>query len=364
MSPAYPVYVEGSLQGWEEARSYTQKAKQSRYFLITEKGLPPSIVEQFVATMSEDFPMGTLDPHILWLEGGEKNKNFSQLETIYDRLIALGIDRDSCILALGGGVVGDFSGFVAASILRGINYIQIPTTLLAAVDASVGGKVGVNTKLGKNMVGAFHHPCLVYCNTLFLYSLALKEWRCGLAEMLKHGLIESSGQVLNHLEQRAASLRTPKSTELRQTIIDSIQVKANIVQKDEKESGQRALLNLGHTTAHALESLGSYQRFSHGEAVSRGLVTALLLSCHLNHLDTTYMQRIINLMQKLELPQDTAGYSAKEVYEHMRYDKKNKGKSSQVYFVLLKQPGQAIFGQPVSYQDFQHAWTEQSKIFT
>ena len=361
----YPIYVEYGLTAWREGllpvKAYEQT--HSGYFLISEKGVPQQHRNHFLAKLPKHFGLvnKTETQGIILLKGGESCKNIKNLSPIYEYLIKRSVDRNSCLLAFGGGIIGDLTGFVASSILRGIDFIQIPTTLLAAVDASVGGKVGVNTKQGKNMVGAFHHPRLVYINLDFLQTLPQKEWTCGLAEMLKHGLIESSGQVLNNFLQNREHLHNPKAPELRQAIIESIQVKANIVNADEKESGLRSILNLGHTTAHALESLGKHSRFSHGASVSRGLVTSLLLSKQELGLASDYVDEILAKMEELQLPRNTAGYRAEHVYKHTAFDKKNQ--QGQSRFVLLKAPGQAIWNQAISLNAFSQAWREQKKRF-
>lgn len=359
--PSYPVYIERGLEAWSKGALLKKYTKASRYFLITEKGLPSSLVLSFLHFTQAHFPLGQRDPHIVWLEGGEKAKSFASLEPVYEKLIKRGIDRKSCLLALGGGVVGDFCGFVAATLLRGVDFVQIPTTLLAAVDSSIGGKVGVNLKHGKNMLGSFYHPKLVYLNTNFLNTLSAKEWTCGIAEMLKHALIEKTGRVLRELFQSSALLRDPQASGFPRIIRNSIAVKAQVLAKDEREKGQRKTLNLGHTTAHALESLTKYRRFSHGEAVSRGLVTALLLSRDLVNLPSSFVEEFLKKMQSLALPRDTAKTKARQVYEHMRYDKK--GMEGRPRFVLLKAVGKPLWDQDVSMRDFTKVWEEQARRF-
>ncbi len=356
---SYPVYIQRGLgKAWKAAMA-PLLAEKKHFFLISEKGIPKKLIKDFLDNERSHFPLGLRDTSVLWMQGGEKSKNLSRLTSFYKTLIHRGVDRNSCIFALGGGIVGDFAGFLAASILRGIDFVQIPTTLLAAVDASVGGKVAVNVaNMGKNMVGAFHQPRFVYINLDFLASLPPKEWCCGLAEMLKHALLEKNGRLLRELFSNASHYSSPA---LGQAIRDSIAVKAAIVQKDTKEGGMRALLNLGHTTAHALEALGRYKRFSHGEAVSRGLVSALLLSRKLLALDSAYVENCFAQMQKLKLPQDTAAFSARAVYKQMRYDKKSK--AGEARFVLLKAPGEGLWNQEIAFQDFEKIWSEQKERF-
>ncbi len=359
-SVSYPVYIQKDLKYWEEGL-LPEATKNSRYFLVTDKSLPTSLLKTFLSPLSRYFPGGLHDKNILWLKGGERNKAFSNLELFYNQLVYLGADRQSCLLALGGGVVGDFCGFMASSFLRGIDFIQVPTSLLAIVDSSIGGKVGVNIKKGKNLVGAFHHPRLVYVNIDFLYTLPKKEWHCGLAEMLKHALIAKNDRVLQDFFDFFMKKKNIASAEFLAVLLDSLQIKARVVWEDEKEQGCRASLNLGHTIAHALESVSHYRRFSHGEAVSRGIVTALLLSRNLLGLDASWIKEFLHSMKLLGLPQDTSGYKAKKLYAHMSYDKK--AFQGEPRFVLMKERGKILWDQKVSFHEFEKAWKEQKHSF-
>ena len=365
-SSGYPVYVQKGLQAWEDVL-LPENIQNRRCVLVTDKSLPRSLIKEFLHSTRRCFPLGLKDKNIIWLKGREKSKSFHKLESAYNQLAAIGVDRKSCLFALGGGVVGDFCGFLAATFLRGIDLIQIPTSLLAAVDSSVGGKTAVNIKYGKNMVGAFYHPRFVYLNINFLHTLPRREWYCGLAEMLKHALLAKSDSVLAdlldsfHLDDLNSQFPNPNDPEFFSALVHSIEVKAEIVEKDEKEEGCRASLNLGHTTAHALESLSKHRRFSHGEAVSRGLVTALLLSRDLIGLDADWLKKFLEKMRRLGLPQDTAGYSAKKLYPHMSYDKKAFQREPR--FVLLKERGSVLWDQKISFKDFERAWEEQCRSF-
>lgn len=323
----------------------------SRIFLITEDNLQ-GYANELESSVSGAFPI-----HRITIEGGEGGKHLSRLGPVYNAMIEQGVDRKSLLMALGGGVVGDFAGFVAATILRGIPFIQVPTTLLAMVDSSVGGKVAVNTGRGKNMVGAFYHPRLVWCNLSTLKTLPDSEWICGLAEMAKHAMLESSGSLRNRLQQSSSSLQEPEV--LSRRVLESMAVKAFVVARDEKEAGLRACLNLGHTTAHGIESLTEYRRFSHGQAVSRGLVTALFLS-EMRGLSSEILDANLQLMKSLNLPMDTAGLAPEELWKHMRFDKKNVG--DEIRFVLFDSEGLKL-SVPVEYQDFQTAWKKQKELY-
>ncbi len=342
-APEYPVFVEGDFMRLITERRFAG-LEASQYFIISQSGVVESEIRPLLHALSEHVPGGLPPQNVILIGQGEASKHISKLAPVYNRLIELEVDRKACLIALGGGVVGDFTGFVAATLLRGVSFVQIPTTLLAAVDSSVGGKTAVNVDRGKNMVGAFYQPRFVYFNTGFLETLPEREWVCGLAEMVKHACLDNSetGALLEHLEAHADVLRDPAHPELRRAVLDSAALKARVVSADEREGGLRAILNLGHTTAHAFESLSGYKRFSHGEAVARGLVTALLLSRRVLGLDEAALERYLALIQKLRLPMDVAGFAAEEVLDHMRFDKKSVRGIPR--FVLLGGPGQPRFG--------------------
>ncbi|MCR9142758.1 MAG: 3-dehydroquinate synthase [bacterium] len=359
-SPAYPVYVENDFARLQSGGDFDLEGV-SQFFLISQTGLEESVVVPFLEALGERIPGGLPKERVVLIGQGEASKHISRLAPVYNRLIELDVDRKSCLIALGGGVVGDFTGFVAATLLRGVSFVQIPTTLLAAVDSSVGGKTAVNVDRGKNMVGAFYQPRFVYFNTRFLRTLPEREWICGLAEMAKHACLDGEGRLLADLENNADLLRNPDAPELRQAVLDSAAFKARVVSEDEREGGLRAILNLGHTTAHSLESLTDYKRFSHGEAVARGLVTALLLSRRVLGLAEEKMERYFKLFERLGLPGDTAGFAPAEVLDHMRFDKKSVRGIPR--FVLLEDAGRPRYGIEVREEDFLAAYTEQAERF-
>ncbi|MCB1303339.1 MAG: 3-dehydroquinate synthase [Leptospiraceae bacterium] len=345
---------ERSLSGDVHLPALVSELRPSRIFIVTEE----SLSKQFGAAFQEFLGSAVDCPlELITFPGGEKGKHLDSLGPVFNRLIDGGVDRRSLLMALGGGVVGDFAGFVAATILRGIPFVQIPTTLLSMVDSSVGGKVAVNTGKGKNMVGAFYHPSAVWCNLGSLQSLPDDEWACGLAEMAKHAMLESSGQVRQRLMDSANSIKEPET--LAPRILESMSVKAFVVARDEKESGLRACLNLGHTTAHGIESLSDYSRFSHGQAVSRGLVTALLLSGY-HGFSRDELQKNLVLMEQLNLPMDTAGFESEQLWQHMKFDKKNVG--GEIRFVLMTENGLEL-SVPVQESEFEKAWKEQKERY-
>jgi len=232
---------------------------------------------------------------------GEQYKSLASAEQLYDLAFAAGLDRRSTVLALGGGVIGDLAGFVAATYMRGVPFVQLPTTLLAQVDSSVGGKVAVNHPRGKNIIGAFYQPELVISDTAALTTLNSHELRSGLAEVIKYGIIGDAG-FFSWLEQHMPRVLALEPEALAYVIEHSCSNKARVVEQDETEQGARALLNLGHTTGHAIEALAGYGRYTHGEAVAIGTVVAAQLGVHQRMLSREAANRIIKLLQQAKLP--------------------------------------------------------------
>ncbi|GIX41361.1 MAG: 3-dehydroquinate synthase [Leptospiraceae bacterium] len=329
----------------------------SKYVIITDDN-----VYHFYKNLINQLENELSIAKILIRPAGEEFKHLKYTQEVFEDLIRWEIDRKSCIIALGGGVIGDFAGFIASTILRGIAFIQIPTTLLAMVDSSVGGKVAVNVDIGKNMVGSFYQPKVVLCNIDFLNTLPDKEWICGLAEIVKHSLLNKhvyqnfKNIVWNHPDYKKWDFSL-----WNQVIYESIKVKAEVVSKDEKESGLRSILNLGHTVAHAIESLTNYKVFSHGEAVSRGLVTALLLSKKKFQLSEEIINEVFKIMQLLKLPLDTADLDGSKIAEHLVYDKKNL--HGKIKYIYLEDIGKPVYDQELDINDFLVVWQEQKKLF-
>ncbi|WP_066632999.1 3-dehydroquinate synthase [Desulfolucanica intricata] len=258
------------------------------------------------------------------IPGGEGCKNLNTIAWLYDQMINYGLDRKSTVLALGGGIVGDIAGFAASTYMRGIGYIQIPTTLLAQVDSSVGGKTGVNLPQGKNLVGAFYQPGLVLADVAFINSLPEKEYLTGLAEVIKYGIIGDS-ELFSYLEDNLEQIKARESKCLIDIVERCCTIKAEIVGKDEKESGLRALLNLGHTFGHAFEALTGYEKFTHGEAVAVGMIYAAGLASGLGLLSDHEFNRIINLIKSFNLPASYGELSTQAIIGQMYRDKKSVG---------------------------------------
>ena len=275
--------------------------------------------------------------HTLTIPDGEKYKNLATVEKLYKEFIKRKVDRHTPIIALGGGVVGDVAGFAAATFLRGVPLIQIPTTLLAQVDSSVGGKTGVDLVAGKNLVGAFYQPRLVYIDVSVLKTLPEREVLCGSAEVIKYGAI-SSESLFKTLEKKVASFLTLESHLLKKVVKECVKIKANVVERDEKETlGIRSILNFGHTLGHAIETLSGYHQYSHGEAVAIGMAFAVQLSESMGLTNTWTVDRLMNLIHEMGLPHQIPSYSKNAYLQVMARDKKmSKGK---IRFVLLKKIG-------------------------
>ena len=276
---------------------------------------------------------------VCMLPDGEQHKTLATFTTVIDRLIEYKFRRDSCIVALGGGVVGDIAGFAAACYQRGVDLVQVPTTLLAQVDSSVGGKTAVNHPRAKNMIGAFYQPKAVIADTATLTTLPPRELGAGLAEIIKYGLI-ADAKLFAWLEEHIENLLALDAAALEFAIKRSCEIKAAIVAEDEREQGKRAVLNFGHTFGHALEAIGRYERWLHGETVAIGMQMAANVSSKLGWLDRAEHERVARLLAKARLPQAAPGVAADDVLEHMQMDKKVA--RSGLRLVLLEGIGRAV----------------------
>ena len=273
------------------------------------------------------------------LPDGEAHKTLASFTTIIDRLVAGRFARDAVLIALGGGVVGDIGGFAAAAYQRGINFVQVPTTLLAQVDSAVGGKTAVNHPDGKNLIGAFHQPLAVLTDTDTLTTLPDREFGAGLAEVVKYGLIVDA-EFFAWLGEHAEQLRSRDAESLQQAIQRSCALKAQIVAEDERESGRRALLNLGHTFGHAIERCAGYGEWLHGEAVAAGMCMAAEFSARLGRFDPAGVDKTRALLEQLGLPTTPPAIDAQEFLAAMSIDKKVV--AGQIRLVLLESIGRAV----------------------
>jgi len=276
--------------------------------------------------------------HIIELPDGEQHKQWPAVSQVLNALVDKRVDRRGVIIALGGGVVGDIAGFAASIYMRGIRYVQVPTTLLAQVDSSVGGKTGINHPGGKNLVGAFHQPSAVISDTETLRTLPPRELSAGLAEVLKHGLLADN----DYFEQMCAAIEPMRALDARAlaaAIEGSCEIKASVVARDEHEAGERALLNLGHTFGHAIEAMTAYSGWLHGEAVGCGLVLAAELSRLLGTITDEEVQAIERAVARAGLPTRVDNLSASTAIEVMRGDKKTE--AGQIRFIVLDRIGHA-----------------------
>ncbi len=262
---------------------------------------------------------------------GEASKSLQVAENLYTQALSASLDRSSSILALGGGVVGDLAGFIAATYMRGINFIQIPTTLLAQVDSSVGGKVAVNHPLAKNIIGSFYQPKSVYINIDTLRTLPDRQFSTGMAELIKYGFIWDT-TFLEWLDGNIESLMRREYSSLAYAIQRCCQIKADIVSRDEKESGLRAILNFGHTIGHGLESLTGFNLYTHGEAVALGMIYESLIARNIGLIDQNLIDLLIGLLKRANLPTRIEQIDVKALIRAMSHDKKNK--SGSIVFVL------------------------------
>src|SRR2546426_2465016 len=313
-----------------------------RCAVISDKNVAAHYGENAV----ENLKSAGFEPTLITVSAGETAKSLKVVASCYDALAEHRIERKSFIVALGGGVVGDLAGFVAATYARGIDFVQVPTTLLAQVDSSVGGKVGINLKAGKNLVGAFFQPRFVLCDLHTLETLAAREYRAGLAEVIKYGIIHDV-ELFKRLEQVMPKMLQRDPDTLSSVVARCCQIKAGVVGQDETESGLRAILNFGHTIGHALEAISGYGKFRHGEAISIGQVVAARLSAELLGFPQRDVERIAGLFEKAGLPTHIQLNPAQreKLFEAMQHDKKVS--DGVVKFVLVNKIGQVSFGQPV-----------------
>ncbi len=280
------------------------------------------------------------------LPDGEEYKTLDSFNRILTEMLRKGMGRDSTVIALGGGVVGDISGFAASAYQRGVDFVQVPTTLLAQVDSSVGGKTGVNHELGKNMIGAFYQPRGVVIDTECLHTLPSREISAGMAEVIKYGIIWDSG-LFEQLEKNMSDLLALDDSKLSSVIARCCSIKADVVHNDEKEGGIRAILNLGHTFGHAIENHVGYGVWLHGEAVAAGIVLASYLSFKRGYIDRSYYERIRKLLSDAGLPVSSPqGMNADDYIELMRHDKKVK--SGTIRYVLPNEGGRSSIYSDVS----------------
>ena len=305
-----------------------------------------NVGKRYAKTAFNSLATAGFSPALIIVQPGEAAKSLKTVQSCYDQLAVHRLERKSFIVALGGGVVGDLAGFLAATYLRGIAFVQVPTSLLAQVDSSVGGKVGVNLKAGKNLVGAFYQPRLVVCDLDTLKTLADREFRAGLAEVIKYGIIYDA-RLFAQIERDLPKLLRREPVLLAAVVGRCCEIKAAVVRRDETEGGPRAILNFGHTIGHAIEAVSGYGRFLHGEAIAIGQVASTRISSRVLGLPEREAERIIRLFRRAGLPVSVRLRTAQrpKLFAAMRHDKKVSG--GEIKFVLAKKIGNVIWGQRV-----------------
>jgi 3-dehydroquinate synthase len=351
---SYPIYIGNNLL--KKANDLLTNYIQDKKIIIIHDNFFSS--ERFLDKTFNEFvtliKQKTLSVDLISIPGGDQTKNMLQMTSIIEQALSYEIDRECIIIAFGGGVIGDIAGFVASILLRGIKFINIPTTLLSQVDSSVGGKTGVNSKLGKNLIGSFHQPLAVIADINILKSLPDREFRAGFAEVIKYGLIKDKS-FFNWLELEYEHIFNYSNLHLQKVIAKCCQIKAEIIKNDEKENGNRALLNLGHTFGHAIESFGNYDgKIIHGEAVAIGICMAFKFSSKFNLCSITDTKRVINIFKKSKLPTSLKeipelSITTLKMVEKFKYDKKTR--NNKLTFILNFKIGESFIKHDVYAND-------------
>ncbi len=333
---SYPIVIGSGLLG--ASSSYQHLPKANTALIVSNSTVAPLYEAHLTKALQPKFPRVLL----VTLPDGEAYKDWPTLQLIFDALLENACDRKTVMFALGGGVVGDMTGFAAASYMRGVPFVQVPTTLLAQVDSSVGGKTAINHALGKNMIGAFYQPQLVVCDLEVLKTLPAREMSAGLAEVIKYGPIADM-EFFGWIERNIDALRAGETSVLAHAVKRSCEIKADVVGQDERETGLRAILNFGHTFGHAIESGLGYGAWLHGEGVGCGMVMAATLSQRLGLVDSAFVDRLRTLIERAGLPVTAPVLSttdnAGRYLELMRVDKKSE--AGEIRFIVIDGPGNA-----------------------
>lgn len=309
----YPIYF--ARHATTARALHAAGLRPGRCLVVTDDNVAPLYADRLETALAD----AGWRPHRIVLPAGESSKSLGQLSALYDQILPLGIDRGTPLLALGGGVVGDLAGFTAATLLRGLPLVHLPTTVIAQVDSAIGGKTGINHAVGKNLIGAFYQPQFVLADLDTLHTLPDREWTSGLAELLKHALI-ADADFAAWLTDRIAALIDRDRAVMAEALPRAAAIKAEVVSADEREAGRRAILNFGHTFGHAIERVAGYGTFTHGEAVALGMQAALHLSATLHpEIDVAPARR---LLEPLPVPGSLAGLDVDELLAAMAHDKK------------------------------------------
>ncbi len=329
----YDIHIGASLLS--NPGTWASLPQSAQALVVTQ----PPVAQHHLAALLRSLSAVHEQVHTLLLPDGESHKTWDSLNLIFDTLLAKGCDRKTVLYALGGGVVGDITGFAAASYMRGVPFVQVPTTLLAQVDSSVGGKTAINHPLGKNMIGAFYQPLRVVCDLDTLHTLPEREVSAGLAEIIKYGPIADAA-FLEWIDNHVDALRAREPAALAHAIQRSCEIKANVVAQDEREGGLRAILNFGHTFGHAIEAGLGYGEWLHGEAVGCGMVMATDLSVRAGLMPASFVARMQRLCERAGLPIRGPALGADRYLELMRVDKK--AEAGEIRFVLIDALGHAV----------------------
>jgi len=318
------------------------------------------IGELYASRLVKSLESAGISGQVIVIPAGERYKTLRTVAGIYEKLLDQKLDRGGLLIGLGGGIVGDITGFVAASYLRGIDFVQMPTSLLAQVDSSIGGKTGVNLSRGKNLVGAFHQPRLVLIDTSVLETLPRREFSSGLAEIIKHGIIRDV-DYFAFLERSLSQIQQLDPAALEHTIVRSCEIKTDVVRQDERESGLRRILNYGHTVGHAVERLTCYKKYKHGEAVAIGMVTAALAAQNIGSIDADQTKRIVGLIGAAGLPYaPPAEIPARDIVSAMGFDKKVS--LGRLHAVLINSIGNAFVTDGVAPEIWEKSLEEQNRL--
>jgi 3-dehydroquinate synthase len=330
---SYDIRIGGGTLA-EAGRFLSERAKVTHVVLITDE----HVQEPHAIRVAESLGEQDIEVDVVSVEPGEESKSLDVAASLWQGLLELGADRKSVVAAVGGGVVGDLAGFIAATYARGLRFFQVPTSLLAQVDSSVGGKVGIDLPEAKNMIGAFLQPLGVLIDTATLATLPDNEYRAGLAEVVKYGVILDA-QFFEYLENNVAAVNRRAEDVLAHVIARCCRLKADVVEKDEREeTGLRAVLNFGHTFGHAFETLAGYGKLLHGEAVGMGMVCAARLAARLGRVDDQLTERLYRLLQALGIPVDVPRLAPQKILDAMMHDKKVQ--HGRLSFVLPSRLGQ------------------------
>lgn len=346
---SYDIIVGNNLG--ENLQNFLRNQKYSKIIILTDSNLD-KLYNPYLKDLFK------IDFEYVVVEAGEKTKSFGVLEKVCEEILQKNIDRSTLLVAFGGGVIGDLTGFVASILLRGIDFIQIPTSLLAMVDSSVGGKTAINAQVGKNLIGSFYQPKLVLCDLEFLKTLPVREFQNGYAEVVKYGLIFDKS-FFNYLQKNYLSFFDYNQEVLTSVVKRCCEIKAHIVAVDERESsssGLRAILNFGHTFGHVLEAYFNYSNtLLHGEAVAIGMVMASKMSCNFNMISSEHYQEIVEHFHKtgftIDLKKFAKDWSINQLIIHLYKDKKVENKN--LVFILLSEIGKAIVKKDVDVSEFE-----------